>query len=1117
MQRSITLAVFCFLVIAFCCARPPAVSADAVPAAPEAPVKKKTAEQKMEGSVPLRLLAEAEEFTVNKPGWRVMPYRENYFASTFAITFLSRMACLSAPEQMPIGKQAMATQTITLPENGEFKVLARYEQPLDYSAEFTVEVEQDGKVVYSNQFGALNDPKIWALNLHKRVPMERYWWGGTDNIVWQQVDAVKLHKGVASLRLIAGAQMDGDKPRVNAARRNVDVVCLTNDAVGMEAQKRTRHLEFDGWLTQAGDLLVKITNPQQNDSPCAPKLGPCEQHSPFDSHVRDWSTTSVYRQGRVDPLVHYQYAGPHISAIDPALLSPMLDSLSIPAVVPADLMLAPGETSGWIPMGGILDSLNHCVWAPYANFKFQNGNNVGLDLQFAVPDGRGGVTAIRTVRVKDDLLLIPANVRTNPNIRTRLETLTSLTDYVSKLPDRGPVPKRFPIFGILDYSGAKSDAGDVGQQANKLALALGSNTLVASPGSWAVKLGAKPARTQILANYSTLEAIKKVTDDAVKAGTDGLIRIICFSDEVNIVPVRPTRGLEETFNKKFETYLKAQGGADVPAGTAITDDPKSPWYYYAQVYMLDQGIEKFAKVTESVNQIFKGEVLTGANVAPLANFMVSETQFIRPFKNKAMTLGWSEDYTWQAPEFSDQITGYTVTAFRAGAKYHDTPIMMYIMPHSPGNTPASFRRSFYTAVAHGTTLVNYFCATPLSVGGTENYIDTDDLPMWKAVHDTTHEAGQFEDYVLDGRVEKAKVALLLSSVDEIITGDNNMRSGIHNLERKGIYYALRHAQVPVDMLSEDDLLDGHADGYSVIYVTQQFLHSKAIKALTKFAEGGGTVVGLCGGGMYDEYQHLNPEAEKLWGASGPAITKDEKMMMILAKQDLPRYKPADTALLEAGGLDVPVLAWKQPLKLLTGDSKAGHASVAATFADGSAAAIENPVGSGRAVLFGFLPATAYMKSALPVRPMDRSSTDAGYDHFCPVDMDVKLRAALVDAFLPSGFRRPVVVSQNGVEKAAPLIVGTDAKTNSEPHTQKSIVETTRIITKDKNGQITKMAVTLVNFTGNPIADLHVALADVPAPKSIKSVEKGSQKFTTEGGGVRLNLPLDVADMLLIDF
>ena len=48
-----------------------------------------------------------------------------------------------------------------------------------------------------------------------------------------------------------------------------------------------------------------------------------------------------------------------------------------------------------------------------------------------------------------------------------------------------------------------------------------------------------------------------------------------------------------------------------------------------------------------------------------------------------------EDYVWQIPEFSVQVTGYLVSAFRAGAKYRNNPIHMYVMPHSPGNTPRS--------------------------------------------------------------------------------------------------------------------------------------------------------------------------------------------------------------------------------------------------------------------------------------------------------------------------------------------------------------------------------------------------------------------------------------------
>lgn len=120
---------------------------------------------------PVRLITEAEDFTPKSPGWKVVPYRENYYAGTFAVTFLSRMACLGAPEQLPAGTTAVAEQVVTVPYADSFELLARYEQPLDFSVEFTVEVEQAGKVVGRFPCGRLTDPRVWAFNDHKRVPL----------------------------------------------------------------------------------------------------------------------------------------------------------------------------------------------------------------------------------------------------------------------------------------------------------------------------------------------------------------------------------------------------------------------------------------------------------------------------------------------------------------------------------------------------------------------------------------------------------------------------------------------------------------------------------------------------------------------------------------------------------------------------------------------------------------------------------------------------------------------------------------------------------------------------------------------------------------------------------
>src|SRR5262249_26425919 len=159
-----------------------------------------------------------------------------------------------------------------------------------------------------------------------------------------------------------------------------------------------------------------------------------------------------------------------------------------------------------------------------------------------------------------------------------------------------------------------------------------------------------------------------------------------------------------------------------------------------------------------------------------------------------------------------------------------------------------------------------------------------------------HEAGMFEDYVVDGKVRSARVGLLLSSVDEIRTGVNNFSLALHHNERKALYYALRHSQVPVDFLSEDDLISGLAKDYRVIYVGAQWRHSGAVNALRRFTEAGGTVVALAGGGFRDEFNRPNPKANELYGIKSEKLTADPDLVRkyllkedspFLSKQDLP--------------------------------------------------------------------------------------------------------------------------------------------------------------------------------------------------------------------------------------
>lgn len=1029
--------------------------------------------------LPVRLFAEAEDFEPKSPGWNVMAYRDNYFACTFAVTFLSRMACLDAPEQLPAGKPAVSETVVNIPYADTFDVMARYEQPFQFSCEFTVEVEQGGKVVASLPFGRLEDPKIWALNGHKRVPMERYSWSGTDNIVWQNPGSVKLNAGPATLRLIAGPQLDGGKERINAARRHVDVICLTNDKAGAEAQKKTSYLEFDGWLVQDSDLFVRFTNPKDAAAPVVPVVAPFDQgqHSPYYIHTRDWPTTTVLKSGRAVTPTKYQIAGPRSEQVKADRLAPVV---ALPKEIPDAEYLKPGDTSGWVPLGNAVDSLYNSQWFPKVLTPAKaKAGDLYLRLEFGIPDGKGGIKVVKDATVRGQTQFdIPGVVNPNaalasvlakkywlPQIRTQKEVLDWLAAEVAMFPKVGSVPKRMPFYGIMGFSGA----GTAFPEARALARALGDNTT--DPGK----------KRELVAHWGdpSVEWIKK-NEAARKGGYDDL-SIVSYGDEIHL-PAIPLTDAE------FADWLKARG-VTVDGPVKYTTTKTDPLFYYSQIAAKDKGGAKYAAGTAYYKS--KG-VLTGANYSPHANFLVTEIDYIRPFKLKAMSMPWTEDYAWQIAEFSPQVVGYLVSGLRAGAKYDDLPIHMYVMPHSPGQVASEFRQSFYTSIAHGAKMINYFCASPSAVGYTENHVENDDLRMWKMIHRCTHEAGIFEDYVLDGKVRPAKVGLLLSSVDELVTGVNNFALALHNNERKALYYALRHAQVPVDFLSEDDVIEGRAKDYSLIYVTQQYLHSKAIDSLQKWCEAGGTVVACAGGGFLNEFRKENPATAKLYGATGTKIVTDPNLIPkhlykenqpFLVKHDLPRYEPMD-AVSWSGSKDVPVIAWKQPLT-------AGDGEVIGKFKDGSPAVVAKKHGTGRAVLFGFLPGEAYLKGALPVRPVDRGANAESFAHFIPTGMDANLRARLVDDFLGRAADRPVVTSDG-------------------------LVETTCIDTPAKNGQPAKLAIPLVNWSGKPVAALEVTIRGVDKASKVRSVERGELKFEQTKDGLRVMLPLDAADMLLID-
>src|SRR5262249_61562557 len=92
-------------------------------------------------------------------------------------------------------------------------------------------------------------------------------------------------------------------------------------------------------------------------------------------------------------------------------------------------------------------------------------------------------------------------------------------------------------------------------------------------------------------------------------------------------------------------------------------------------------------------------------------------------------------------------------------------LRQYNMPHSPGNTDASFLRSVFSHLAHGATMLDFF-GIGLNETFTENYIDFRDKDRFRALRDVTHLVGFVEDLLPGSKVKPSKVALLVSESTE---------------------------------------------------------------------------------------------------------------------------------------------------------------------------------------------------------------------------------------------------------------------------------------------------------------------------------------------------------------
>ena len=168
--------------------------------------------------------------------------------------------------------------------------------------------------------------------------------------------------------------------------------------------------------------------------------------------------------------------------------------------------------------------------------------------------------------------------------------------------------------------------------------------------------------------------------------------------------------------------------------------------------------------------------------------------------------------------------------------------------------------------------------------------------MYQQVRTTLNELTMFDDIVSSGsaQLNLAKVTLLYSETADIWFSP----LGTPGSAKRSLYLAIRHAQLPLDIVTEDDCVYGILNHYSLLFVVDPHVSEAAMSAVSKWVTAGGRVVITAGGAQLNEYNMTNRATQKLIPVVQHGIWTGNRYSrhnatIFLEKQELPFAEELD--------------------------------------------------------------------------------------------------------------------------------------------------------------------------------------------------------------------------------
>jgi hypothetical protein len=368
-----------------------------------------------------------------------------------------------------------------------------------------------------------------------------------------------------------------------------------------------------------------------------------------------------------------------------------------------------------------------------------------------------------------------------------------------------------------------------------------------------------------------------------------------FSDEVTA----PAIGTNAAALAHFRAWLKARGvrprdlGADTLDGVVPIESPDAlrarqaldrpaanRIFYYSSRFRQEAATERLRWLTESFHRHVGTNALTstlpadhpyfsgtglgmGMGPNPAWGSTPLALDWFDLGRRAAVDLAGIEDwmglqymygpsYTWEG----FQLMGFQAAIFRSASR-GAVPIIAWVTPSDCTNLTLKAA----SALCQGAKHLFFWTYGPTAYG-TENYW-SDLRSAYDGMARLSRQRAFAERILAPGKPRATRAALLYG-----ISSDLWQPFGyVPMLERRLLYLALTHAQIGVDLLTEEDVLAGRLRDYAILYTADPCLRQDAMNAIRGWVRRGGFLVGTCAAGSRNEFNEPVPGLGPLFGLS----------------------------------------------------------------------------------------------------------------------------------------------------------------------------------------------------------------------------------------------------------